>query len=588
MHLRVTELGIAIIDAQGSTITTSTARVAIFSSQKEGEFGSFENPIITVGGTTLTDAIGLPVATLTLSPNPISISATATVVNPAGQLLHASVWSTLITHSLSIETDSLGSPTRTIASYPTPPATKTIVYYISLGEYFVGMFLPTILASIIAILVRALSTNAKIFQPWQALTNDHGALGHNSLCLHTSVVIFFTNILLFLSAVLVPLSAETITLDLRGDGCKTGTKNYAWVLSASAPASKAAIALLALMSILAILLLVLLKRWRLGVYINPRSIYTLASLSLNDKVRQLVMGTDNPLTKRNGDLIECQTFKLGHFQRIRGRREYENNEADTLNTHSSNNPPKSQQFMPFFILRHFGRLSLLFVVSGVLGLVLYYSQTSDNTGFKRFLDGDSFGVRFLFTGFGVIISFLWSSFLDSVAIISPYQLLAAGPKSASRSILSASPTNPFSGLLYAACTRHIFLALVALASSLSEFLGIFLSNIPFHITQLYLVFKVSLWVVVGVLSFMTIVLLMSFFVKWPHMPADPRTIAGAMYYVCDSPMLHNFEGLSTLERKERDQRVTESTLQYKFSVVKGISGEFRTIVKTSKTNSLMS
>ncbi|KAI0410809.1 hypothetical protein F5X98DRAFT_384839 [Xylaria grammica] len=581
-------------------------------------FDGLGNHIITLGVTTLTDANGSPTATLTVSPDPITTLATATLANAAGQPISTSVWTALITPTLSVETDSRGVPTATIASYPIPPTTKTIVYYISLGQYFVGMFLPTIVASGIAILVRTLSTNAKIFQPWHALTRDHGTFGRDSLCLQTGgwqsivasvrslldgqAVTFFTNILLVSSAVLVPLSAETIALDLRGDGCKTGSRNCAWVLSASLPASKATITLLVLMSVMIVLLLVLLGRWSLGVYTNPRSISTLASLSSNNEVQQLVTGSSNPLSKRDKSLIAGRRFKLGHSQHIHGRREYgvipfggsndsesRGHERDssivTPDTRRDNKPSKNQHTMPFFMLTYLGRFSLLFMICGVLVLIIYYSQTGGNTAFERFLDSNSFGVRFLFTSFGVIISFMWSSFFDGVAILSPYQLLAHRPRIASRSILLAPPTNAFSGLWYAVRTRHVFIGFISLASALSEFLGIFLSNVPFQVTQTYLVFQVSLMAAVGILSFMALVIFMSFFVKWPYMPADPSTIAGAMYYVCDSPMLDNFEGMSMLKRRERDRMVTELSLHYEFGETKGISGEVRTIVKTSDTDS---
>lgn len=61
---------------------------------------------------------------------------------------------------------------------------------------------------------------------------------------------------------------------------------------------------------------------------------------------------------------------------------------------------------------------------------------------------------------------------------------------------------------------------------------------------------------------MVLVIVVSFFVEWPHMPVDPSTIAGAMYYVCDSPILDKLEGLSTLNRKERDHKVKELALPW--------------------------
>ncbi|KAI1769766.1 hypothetical protein F4818DRAFT_456612 [Hypoxylon cercidicola] len=200
------------------------------------------------------------------------------------------------------------------------------------------------------------------------------------------------------------------------------------------------------------------------------------------------------------------------------------------------------------------------------------------------MDNESFGVRFLFTGVGVIISFFWGSFFSSIAILSPYQLLAKSPQHARRSILLAPPTNAFSGLWSSIRRRHGFLAVVALASILSEFLTIFLGNIPFQITQTLLVHNLCTWAAVGILCIMILVVAGSLFVTWPHIPVDPSTVAGAMYYVCDSLMLDRFEGLSTMKRQDRDKRVNEMGLKYKFGKITGASGVVRVGVDISSSS----
>ncbi|KAI8634512.1 hypothetical protein F5Y19DRAFT_213645 [Xylariaceae sp. FL1651] len=550
----------------------------------------------------------------------ISSLQTTTLTDSVGQPTATQVLTVVVTPSISIETDSQGNPTATIASYPIPPATHAVVYTITEGQYFVGMFLPTLVASLLAIAVRILDTNAKIFQPWHALTHERGASGRDTLCLQTGgwksfimsvrsmlggqAVVFLTSLLSLSSALLVPLSAEAIALDLRGEGCKKGAntaKNCAYVLSASAQASKATIALLAIMSVATLFLVPLLARWRLGVYTNPWSICTLASLSLNQEVRQLITATAanagmrKPVKEQISRLIKDRNFKLEHFQHTNGSMEYgvvalddlngaagfryqHEDDTESIPLHSRlgrDEVSKGKRRAPFFMLSILGRVFLLFMLCGVLVLILYYSQTGGDTGFENFIDSDSFGVRFLFTSFGVIISIFWSSFFDSVAIMSPYQLLARRPQYASRSILLAPPTNAFSGLWYAARSRRIFLAVVALASIVSESLSIFLSNVPFQVTQTYLVSQMSCWAAVSILSLMVLTVIISFYIKWPHMPVDPSTIAGAMYYVCDSPVLDRFEGLSKLKKKERDRKVTELALLYEFGEIEGTSGSRR-------------
>lgn len=47
----------------------------------------------------------------------------------------------------------------------------------------------------------------------------------------------------------------------------------------------------------------------------------------------------------------------------------------------------------------------------------------------------------------------------------------------------------------------------------------------------------------------------SFLIRWPNLPVDPSTIAGAMFYVCDSHMLEAFDDLARKSKKERDSDV---------------------------------
>ncbi|KAI0439482.1 hypothetical protein F4803DRAFT_554013 [Xylaria telfairii] len=607
--------GTALIDPNGAPITPSTSQASVVPIEPEGYIIYYiGDKISTLIATTSVNSGNPPIATLTISPDLVPSLGKGTKTDTKGHPTGTQIWTTMVMPSPSMEIGSNGVPTATILSTPDPPETYTIVYYIGPGQYFIGMFLPTITTSLIAIFVRIISINVEYFQPWHSLARRHGAFGRDSLFFQPGdwrsifrsvrsvssgeVVPFLANLLLVLSAVLIPLSAEAISLDLRG-GCanKANTaKNCAWVLSTSSYASGASIVILVLLTFTLALLLGILRKWHLGVYTDPRSICTLASLSLNKEVQQLVARTETSF--RDPSLLGCQNFELGYFQLKTGKTEYGIITPDEPNevrqAHGSDKmvvPPanksktgassKGQPSTKPFTLSYPLRLSLILMTSGVLVLVLYYSQTSFDTAFERFMDSDSFGVRFLFTSFGVAISFLWSSFFNSVAAISPYELLASRPQSANRSILLAPPTNPFSGLQYAARTRRPYLVAVCLGSVFSEFLGIFLSNIPFQVTQTFLVYQISIWMSVGILSFMVIIIVASFFIKWPYMIVDPRSIAGAIYYISDSPMLERFDGLSILKRKERDEIVMKLDLLYEFKEKSNHSDRVRMGINTS-------
>ncbi|KAI6091712.1 hypothetical protein F4821DRAFT_225422 [Hypoxylon rubiginosum] len=590
---------------------------------------TFVTPVVTV----ITNSEGVT-TTSTSIPDPVSTPQTTTLTDSQGRPTATQETTVLVTPSVVTQTDSSGIPTATATLYPVIPEgsdnnknnnnTVMKTYFTSHGDYVIGMFLPTFLAIILAIPIRILDLNAKILQPWHELTHTRGAAGRESLCLDTSgwqsvvasfrslaggqALVFLTSVLVLASALLIPLSAEAIAFDLRGIGCVKGSgnaQNCAYVLSVFKQAANATLAVLAVMGVAVFMILVILVRWRSGVSTNPWSMCGIASLSMNADVRRLFTslpaGVDMAKMPKGllQSILQDHWYKLGYFYGPNGTVEYgimlhdergdgyapdqiAGDVKEPQDHHAA--PTKPSHHLPFLMLGYAGRSVLLFVLCGLLALILYYNNTGGDTPFENFMDSESFGVRFLFTGVGVVISFFWASFFSSIAILSPYQLLAKSPQHARRSILLAPPTNAFSGLWSSVRRRHGFLAVVALTSILSEFLTIFLSNIPFRITQTFLIHNICTWAAVGILCIMILVVAGSFFVTWPHMPVDPSTVAGAMYYVCDSWMLARFEGLSTMKRKDRDWRVNEMGLKYEFGEITGSSGIVRVSVDASSSS----
>ncbi|KAI1088704.1 hypothetical protein F5B19DRAFT_470214 [Rostrohypoxylon terebratum] len=610
----------------GNVGTITVSETTTSQTSQTPQTPTFVTPVIT----TTTDSQGITITSISIPP-PVSTPQTVTLTNFQGQPTATQETHVLVAPSITTETDSRGTPTATATFYAQLPSDKNSqngdgdegavkTYTITYGSYFIGMFLPTLLAILLAVPIRILDVNAKILQPWHELTHSRGgAPGRESLCLETSgwksivssfrslaggqALVFLTSMLVLISALLIPLSAEAVSFDLKGEDCVEGSgmgKNCAYVLAVFDQAAKATIALLVIMGLATLAILAVLLRWKSGVCTNPWSICGTASLALNPDVRQLFMslptGSDAGRMPKGllESVLEDRWFKLDYFQGVNGTIEYgimlrEDTGQGSRDTVDEGKEPvdhhaaktRAKHQLPFLMLGYAGRAVFLLILCGLLALIIYYNSTGGDTPFERFMDSESFGVRFLFTGVGVVISFFWASFFSSIAMLSPYQLLANSPQEARRSILLAPPTNAFSGLWSAIRRRHSFLAIVAVTSILSEFLTIFLSNVPYRVTQTFLVHNICTWAAVGILCIMVLVVVGSFFVPWPHMPVDPSTIAGAMYYVCDSWMLGRFEGLSMMKRQDRDWHVNEMNLRYEFGEIRGASGIVRIGVDAS-------
>ncbi|KAM7203081.1 hypothetical protein V8F33_002429 [Rhypophila sp. PSN 637] len=235
------------------------------------------------------------------------------------------------------------------------------------------------------------------------------------------------------------------------------------------------------------------------------------------------------------------------------------------------------------------RLMLLAVLASLLSIISYYGSTQLwlEDPLEKFMTSGTLGTSFLFTGAGGVIDLFWDSFFSDVELLEPYRSLshntASEPspaqvqRSARNLFRPARSSSTFSGLFRALANRNLFLSAVAIAGIFSKFLSILFANIPFRLTLTWTTFVVCTWTSVAVLGLMVVVLLSSFvFAKPYYMPVDPGTIAGRMYYVCDSWATRDLAGLADLDHEARKETIENfSKAFYKFGPMVGPSGTER-------------
>ncbi|KAI1859555.1 uncharacterized protein JN550_011963 [Neoarthrinium moseri] len=519
-----------------------------------------------------------------------------------GNRVTTNAFSTRLTKPRTTLTDSRGVPTATL-DVPKSTTTSIIkeytsVWVISKWQYFSGMFLPTLLATLVSIPLRLINLNAKRLQPFHAMMQPYGASAGESVCLrtagprtaHSSIAsltkgdcfLFLTTLLSTFSVVLAPLAAEAISIKTDGDcapGGGTAAENCAVFLFASSVPVRLTEGLLILMATTLLLILLLSLRRRSGVRENPWSISGLAAIMTDHQVRDLFCShnydtysvSNAALMKKAGN----RRFRLDYF----GREDWDNYGIMIADSNrgifdlarrkeNTSNHAHTQKHQPIFALRLFGLSLHLALICGILVLVLYYYNTGGDTPFEHFMDGESFGVRFLFTALGIVNAHCWSAVFNGVAILGPYKRMSECAQPAERSILQSPSTNPFSGLWSAVKRREALLGTVAAAAIFSECLPILLSNVPYSVTQTYVVYLVCHWLTVSILGLMASLLVYMFFVQWPHLPADMRSIAGAAYYLAS---------FSLPGKREVDPKPNSgiSQLMYRLCEVKGDFGYVR-------------
>lgn len=491
-----------------------------------------------------------------------------------------------------------------------------IVYGTGLKGYMLGAFLPTILATTLAYPFKLIQINARLMQPFHELATAHegasvqasiflrfydwaGALSLPRSAKLRQPIITISDLLVFGAALLAPIAAETISIHVPA-GCDAGCYGS---LGVEEVPGRVLEALMAVMIALLVALLMFLNvfRWQTGVTHNPWSIAGMASLGLSpgirDAIRKIPCDSKGPIkdtmiiraladSKYTLDeyWVSCNLGSAsdrGHGIVVRTCNDVAQKPIRAkIFDHGGLRVPqyehKKHKTQPFALLTWWGRCILLFIFSSVLIIATYYENTSLDSGFERFMDSHGFGVRFFFTALGVVIGGCMETFFRSIAIILPYQQLSKHALPADRSILLSPPTNAYYGLYSAFRQRSICFGAVAFATILAElFLPVTLSHVPFSHLDIYEAHVVCIWFSISILALMILIIIYSFFVRWPHMPVDPRTIAGAMFYVCDSWMLGTMEGMARLGKTERDSITRAQRLRYEFTSSEGVSGKER-------------
>ncbi|KAK0656857.1 hypothetical protein B0T16DRAFT_400406 [Cercophora newfieldiana] len=494
------------------------------------------------------------------------------------------------------------NPTQTGAGALPTVVSSTKVFGWGPSDLFVGTFLPTLFGIGLVILIRVIDLNAKLYQPFQSLAKDGGASGAESLAMQYAGVMsfitpavtmlqghpvpFITTIMVGCASFIVPLATEAIGLKLHGT-CysNTASKSCGPSLGISPMPANALIGLIAIIVIMLLLVLFFSARWPTGVNANPWSIAGIASLAGNPQVR-IQQSSPKAIKKA----VSEKQYGLGYYRNAFGQEEYGvvlmdesgrglqdsgeiHNDSDGFDGATSGRVG-SAKLLPFMPLRFPWRIGFILVQLGVLIFIIYYyvyynNKVNDGGHLWAFMTSNAFGVRFVFAVIGVIIAFGWQSFFLSVSTVTPFQLMAKRTQPAARSILLSPLTNPFSGIYTAVKHRLWFLFVTSLAAIFSEFMPLLLANVPFSLAQPYDAAAASAIMSCIFLSVLIAVIVASFFVRYPPMPVDPRSIAGAMYYVSQSHMLSDFNGISRWDAKEREQRVKEMGRRYFYGVLVG-------------------
>ncbi|KAK4447973.1 hypothetical protein QBC34DRAFT_408614 [Podospora aff. communis PSN243] len=520
---------------------------------------------------------GTPTTVPTVMTIPMTVITTdiATTINGTPTTMRTTMTTPVRTITTSVSTTINGTPTTvstTITLEPAPTDHPSedgrdeglrVLPGFTPAQYFAVTYLPTILAACLAVPFGIISSSVRLMQPFHALATRHGGgRGPDTLTLDfggmQSVVAPFAQALrgeplpllaslcAWLSALLAPLAAEAIGFKIHGSCTHLNIAGCGITPGVSPGPAYALVALLATMLVLLMLTSFMLHRWETGVHADPWTLVTTASMSHSEALRAWFQGeleSDSDL----GERFKEGRFQLAIFDASAGPEGERDEWAGSCYEYgivpvtlyiaaasaASLRKPSKGRHIPFIALTYISRAIFLAVLIGLIVLLGYYFQLKEVTAFELFMDSQGFGVKFLFALIGTIVALFWHAFFEGLAAVGPFARMAKRPCRPEQSVLlSPWTTNVISGAAAAFKQRYGLLLVAAVMAGIAEILlPSLLANVPFALTQTYTGWVASTSASLAVLSVMAAVLMGSLlFSRWPHMPVDPRTVAGAIYY----------------------------------------------------------
>jgi len=349
----------------------------------------------------------------------------------------------------------MASTTKSVASATSSPGSvaDTRVEAISPHEYLIGAFIPTVLAVVFTIPWDILASAVKEIEPFYQMQRANGA---SAACSLTSdykasisvvatmnamsrghCVVWGSGLLSLITLSLSPLASETVFIGFDGHCTATsGRRACSPHLSVYPLAARVIQGILTFITIITLALAIDMWHKRSGIYADPWSIAGLATLFQNRRLIEMFRQIDPSITKPKAlkAALKSHRYQIAPYKEVDGesgygimicqsgilsedsdvRTSFRNGgkyaavETNIVEDHAFPARPKPKRTIATIVTQTGAVVVFAFLVMGLEALVIVYYKTGGNTAFERFMDSDTFGVRFLFTAVGVMIKLYWN------------------------------------------------------------------------------------------------------------------------------------------------------------------------------------
>ncbi|KAF2842436.1 hypothetical protein M501DRAFT_417906 [Patellaria atrata CBS 101060] len=431
---------------------------------------------------------------------------------------------------------------------------------------FLGAYLPVLVAIFYRDIWNAVFATTKLIEPFSQLARPGGATAKDTLCayyLSTNLawepvqgfwkghwVILMSSFTFFLVSFIPSIASETFYFDTDYENCpirKPGSKNPCWPprLTVDPIVARILEAFLIFTAIMTIGVMVLLCRRNTGVYSDPSSIASVATLFHHPEVMDDFCSMDpySPSSKMR-EHLRNKNYRLGEYQAADGVIRYgiipaEPHDASYRGVPEFDNNPHN--FEDSQKWDHTKRASIIedvlfgFLLIGVLALLIAYFKDGSKSSFNNFFNSNGFGPKFIMTTLGSIIAGQWKRLERDTHTLAPFlRLSRPTPSHPSHTLLTTRHTLPITSILPLLRHHYPFAALLALLALLSELFVLALVGVPYTTGQFKKEMLLCFYISFALLGLMLIVLVA--LIVWrrglPILPRNPDTLGGVGSYLC--------------------------------------------------------
>lgn len=395
--------------ATGATITKPTA--ATF--------------VVTTTGANIPGGTLVITGTGSYSPGePLLITATGSNI-PGGSLV--------VTRTGPLVVDATGSAGKP-SDFSDIPDDSFAVYNggFTIGDYFVGAYLPTLLAVIYGICWNIIFAGIAEIMPFFQLTREGGATAKESVCLeyqnaglwhllstsisHKNGLVFAGTFITLIITATIAFAAQVFYIGISGTCRETGKgKDCIRYLGINRRLAWAECGMLAVILVIVLAIAFVRRRKSTGVYAEVTSIAGIAVLMQNPTV---VARMRESVHNHRNKLNDTVTTKFGIGQSyhegtgwtygftIVAESQYA--EAKDEKVHLFNEDlGKTSSVLPL-LLRPFAIVAFQIILLGLLTIILYYWFNGSPSALEDFMNSQTFGPKLMMSCFGIIIRFWWA------------------------------------------------------------------------------------------------------------------------------------------------------------------------------------